>query len=130
MIALRELNSKKFKTDSTIDANLLVLLERINKIRTAWGKPMSVTSGLRDLADHKRIYHERGIFDDKIPMHSQHLLGAAVDIDDPDGSLFNWCKDNVQLLEQVGLWCEEKDDQHRVHFQIFPPKSGHRFFYP
>jgi hypothetical protein len=110
------------------------LLIKINKIREAYGKPMTVTSGFRRLSDHIRIYselaHKRGIpFDQaKVPMGSSHLSFMAVDIADPDGDLYDWCQNNVSILEQVGLWCEAKDDQARVHFQITPPKSGKRFF--
>jgi uncharacterized protein YcbK (DUF882 family) len=116
--------------------NLEVLLTRMNKIRTAWNKPMIVTSGYRSMHDHLRIYSQiatkRGqVFDpSKVPMQSNHLKGAAVDISDPDGKLYDWCQANKNILEEVGLWCEEKDDQARVHFQIFPPKSGKRFFKP
>jgi uncharacterized protein YcbK (DUF882 family) len=116
--------------------NLLVLLERINKVRSAWNKPMFVTSPYRTKEDHIRIYKELAIkrkqaFDEKkIPWGSKHLIGAAVDISDPDGKLFEWTKQNEPLLEQIELWMEEKDDQKRVHFQIFPPKSGKRWFFP
>lgn len=116
--------------------NLETLLARINIIRTAWGKPMKVTSGYRTMQDHLRIYSQiaskRGQdFDPKkVPMGSQHLSGGAVDISDPDGKLHAWCKENIKLLEEAQLWCEEKDDQKRVHFQIKPPRSGKRFFKP
>jgi uncharacterized protein YcbK (DUF882 family) len=116
--------------------NLEVLHERINKIRTAWAKPMSVTSGYRSLEHHLRVYKDIAAakgqpFDkDRVPMGSKHLIGAAVDIYDHDGSLHDWCMANVPLLESVGLWCEVKDKQPRVHFQILPPRSGSRFFKP
>lgn len=116
--------------------NLEVLLERINKVRYAWGKGMTVTSGYRSMADHLRIYKsiasQRGVpYDEsKVPMASKHLSAAAVDISDPDGKLFEWTKKNEKLLSDIGLWMEEKDDQGRVHFQIFAPKSGKRWFYP
>lgn len=117
--------------------NLSVLLDRINVIREAWGKPLSVTSGYRSKEDHLRVYKElaekRGVeFDEaKIPWGSQHLLGCAVDISDPDGKLYDWCRRDMdkQVIEAI-LWCEQKDDQPRVHFQINPPKSGLRFFRP
>lgn len=117
--------------------NLEELKKRINIIREKWGKPMTVTSGYRSMFDHKRIYSEINAKRRKlkqpeltIPMGSKHLSGSAVDISDPDGSLHAWCKANIPLLEEVELWCEEKDNEARVHFQIFPPKSGKRFFYP
>ncbi len=58
--------------------NLKELLEKINKIRYAWGKPMRVTSGYRSKDDQTRIYKElaaqRGqVFDpNKIPWGSAH----------------------------------------------------------
>lgn len=122
--------------DKEVQDNLNELLIRINKIRTAYNKSMSVTSGLRSKDHHIEVYKnlakQRGVpFDiNKVPMSSQHLKGAAVDISDPDGSLFQWTKDNESLITSVGLWMEEKDDQPRVHFQIFPPKSGKRWFKP
>lgn len=134
MISMSELNPKNEPLNASQQANMNILLGRINKIRAAWGKPMTVTSGFRSLAEHKRIYKElaqkRGVDVIRIPMGSQHLAGAAVDISDPDGSLFNWCAESVPLLTQVGLWMEEKDDQKRCHFQILPPNSGKRFFKP
>jgi hypothetical protein len=112
-------------------ANLKILHQKINEVRKAYGKPMSPTSVYRTMADHLRIYKELGITDQaKIPMKSKHLSGQAVDVSDPDGKLMEWCKANIALLEKVEIWCEEKDDKKRVHFQIVPPKSGKRFFLP
>lgn len=89
------------------------------------------------MQDHLRIYStlnakrkKQGLAELKVPMASKHLFGQAADISDPDGSLHEWCGKNEALLVSVGLWCEEKDDQARVHFQIVPPKSGKRFFKP
>lgn len=118
--------------------NLAMLLERINKVRYAWNKPMTVTSGYRSMADHIRIYKELAVkrkidYDESnVPMGSNHLKCAAVDISDPDGKLYEWVRINAVLMEEIGLWMEEADDQARVHFQIFaygswkPEKS--RFF--
>mgnify|MGYP002067285768 CR=1 FL=1 len=117
--------------DKVKQDNLFELLAKINQIRTAWGKPMTVTSGFRSMQDHLRIYKEKGITDTKkIPMASNHLSGRAVDISDPDGSLMAWCQMNESLLVGFGLWCEEPDSQKRVHFQTVAPKSGRRFFTP
>lgn len=117
--------------------NLAILLEKINKIRHLYNKPMTVTSGYRSKDDHLRIYKELAVkrskkFDEKlIPWGSSHLKAAAVDIaDDSKYTLYDWCQANIKALEEIGLWCEVKDDQKRVHFQIFPPKSGKRFFSP
>ena len=98
---------------------------------------MSVTSGYRSEADHLRIYTEKAKkeckpFDkSKVPMGSQHLRGAAVDISDPNKELQSWCKENVKLLESAELWMEDfSATPNWCHFQIFAPKSGNRFFKP
>lgn len=130
-IVMKELNPKDYKLTEEQAKNIPVLLERINKVRDKWGKPMTVNSGLRSLEDHLAIYARMGITDQKkIPMKSRHLIGAAVDIADPDGSLYDWVVANEKLMEEIGLWMEVKDAQKRVHFQIFPPGSGKRFFNP
>ena len=136
MISYKELLGSHAVSELSIahQHNLEELLKRINIIRAAWGKPMTVTSGYRSMQDHIRIYStlasKRGVqFDaSKVPMSSAHLKSSAVDISDPDGSLYDWCRANEPLLESTELWCEEKDDQARVHFQIYPPRSGSRFF--
>lgn len=112
--------------------NLAVLLDRINKIRSAYGIPMTVTSGYRSMADHLRIYAAKGITDPaKIPMKSKHLYGQAVDIADSDGALKKWVLANLKLLEDIGLWCEDFSTTTTwVHFQIVPPGSGKRIFMP
>lgn len=112
--------------------NLAILLDKINEVRYAYGKAMTVSSGYRSMADHLRIYAEKGITDQsKIPMKSRHLSAAAVDIFDPKKELQKWCNENVEKLEEIGLWMEAfSATPNWVHFQIFPPKSGNRFFNP
>lgn len=111
--------------------NLQKLLDKVNVIREAWGKPMTVTSGYRSMQDHLRIYSEKGITDkSKIPMASKHLSGLAVDISDPKLELTAWLKsDGAELLVSTGLYCEE-GNRNWVHFQCEPPKSGNRWFLP
>lgn len=123
MITLKELNPKGY--DPTVEqaANLAILLERINKVRKAYGKPMIVTSGLRSNADQQRI--------NPSAPRSKHLMGAAVDIADKDADLYNWARKNESLLAEIGLWCEDgRYTLGWVHFQILPPRSGKRFFIP
>lgn len=122
MISLQELNKNNYPTTPEIDANLQVLLQRVNVIRTEWNRPMIVTSGLRSEADQQRI-------NPKAPK-SNHLIGAAVDIYDPDLKITAWLKENdSQRLVDAQLWCEE-GNSNWVHFQIFPPHSGNRWFLP
>lgn len=133
MLSMDELlKGAKFEDQSQdIQDSLTTLLERVNKIRVLYGKPMTVTSGLRTMADHLRIYAEKGITDhSKIPMKSKHLFGQAVDIFDPDLALTKWLKENdSEKLVDAELYCEE-GNRNWVHFQILPPKSGNRWFLP
>lgn len=125
MITLKELNPHDYLTNDEIDKNLQTLLERINQIRTAYGIPMIVTSGLRSQDDQQKLIAEGKSTATK----SHHLTGEAVDIFDPDGKLNAWAHENVALLESIGLWCENRMGAW-VHLQIVPPKSGHRWFNP
>jgi len=127
MISPEELNSHKYPTTPEIDSNLAILLERINKVRMIWGKPMIVTSGLRSEVQQQGLIAQGKSKATK----SNHLIGAAVDIQDLDGSLAKWTHDNQSLMEQIGLWMEDTNSTHGwVHYQIYPPKSGNRFFIP
>lgn len=123
MISLKELNPHNYPTTPEIDKNLNTLLQAINKVRQAYGKPMTVTSGLRSQADQQRI--------NPAAPKSKHLLGAAVDIADTDGCLKRWINDHMDVIADADLYLE--DFAHTltwVHFQCLPPKSGKRMFIP
>jgi len=135
MISMDELLNNKYKlADQSVEiqANLKSLLNKINQVRTLWAKSMTVTSGLRTMEDHLRIYKAKGITDQKkIPMKSKHLYGQAVDISDPNQALQAWCKANETTLTSIGLWMEDfSATKTWVHFQIVPPASGKRWFMP
>lgn len=123
MIQAKELNKKGYMLTKGLVINLNELLAKMNIVRAEWGKPMIVTSGLRSRKDQEKIN----------PAHpySRHLTAQACDIADPDGSLGEWVKANVSILESAGLWCEDPEyTKGWVHFQSAPPKSGKRFFIP
>lgn len=133
MITLKELNPKGHLLTEEQEVNLPILHRRINIIREKRALSMVVTSGVRSVEDHKRIYTEKarkaGMTAFRVPMGSMHLKGAAVDIYDPGGELYRWCKENEGVLVEAALWCEEGTNGW-VHFQIYPPKSGKRWFLP
>ncbi len=111
-------------------ANLKTLHVLVQKLRTAYGKPMSPTNCYRSLAHHLAIYKKKSITDEKlIPMKSKHLYGQACDFADPTGDLMKWAKANVTILEAIGIWCEEGTEGW-LHVQSVAPKSGKRFFLP
>jgi len=127
MIRREELNKQNYPTSTQIENNLDTLLKRMNVIREAYAKPMIVTSGLRSDAKQLELII-KGLSQAR---KSNHLVGAACDILDKDGELGKWCLKNEELLAETGLWCEHpKASPGWVHFQIFPPNSGKRFFLP
>lgn len=136
MITLQELNPKNFPLDKTQKDNLINLHEKMNVVRSVYGKAMFVTSGYRSKEDHVRIYREIAqrkhveFEASRVPMGSAHLSGCAVDIADADGKLMKWCRDNESKLAEIGLWIEDDPTTPRVHFQTYAPKSGNRFFKP
>lgn len=112
MISLKELNPHNYPTTPEIAANLQELWKRLNRVRDAWGEPMTITSGLRSQADQQRI-------NPKAPA-SKHLLGLAADVAD-GGDLKAWILKNVPLMEKIGLWFEDFSSTPTwVHFQIKP----------
>ena len=127
MISPKELNSHGYPTNPEIDLNLKELLYKINLVRTAYSHPMIVTSGLRSI-DQQNALVAAG---KSKASNSKHLFGQAVDILDTDHKLRDWVKDNLQLMETIGLWLEDFDSTPTwCHFQIVAPKSGNRVFKP
>lgn len=125
MIKMEEiLKGAKLEDQSPeVQENLKNLLEKVNKIREKYGKPMIISSGLRTMQQHLDIYAKKGITDQsKIPMKSRHLFGLALDVSDPKKELQQWCKDNEQFLRDLGIWLEDFDATSTpspwVHFQI------------
>ena len=144
MIHLHELISDEKWLSASLDHkfNLQQLHYKLNFVRALYAKPMIVTSGYRSKEDHFRIYKEindKRLEDGKkeltIPWGSNHLIGSAADIHDPFGSLKKWVLDNLDVVEQMNLYLEKFEatgglDSGWLHFAIYPPKSGHRFFNP
>lgn len=134
---MKELNPKEYELDVEVMANLIMLYDKINDVRKAYGKPMIVTSGIRTKQDQLRIYKniffKKGIpFDiNKVPMSSNHLFGLACDIYDPDGVLKHWILRNLEYCTKLGFYFEMfRHTPNWVHFQTVPPRSGQRFFIP
>ena len=120
MISMRELLGiyKRDDIDYVSYKNMETLLTRMNRVRAAYGKPMTVTNCYRSKAHHLNIYARKGITDQsKIPMASKHLSGQAVDISDPSGDLHKWCQENEDLLRSIGLWLEKRQGNWQ-HFQM------------
>lgn len=123
MIKESEINPKGYTLTEEQSRNLPILLERINKVRQAYGKPMIVTSGIRSEADQKRI--------NPSAPKSNHLKALACDISDPNGDLFRWLLQNLDKMKEWGLYLEDfRYTPTWVHFQAIAPASGKRIFVP
>lgn len=87
------------KEIETTAKNLLV---NVNAFLNELGlQNVSVSSGWRPKA-----------INDKTPgaaKTSQHTIGNAVDIKDPDGKLKELCDKNDPLLKKYGLWMEDEN---------------------
>ena len=111
--------------------NLSKLLEKLNKLRLLWNRPMTITSGFRTMGHHIQVYKDKGITDlSKIPMKSKHLYCQAADISDLNFELTNFCKDHAKEMEEIGIWFEDDMSVKRLHIQIIGVKSGARWFKP
>ena len=63
--------------------------------------------------------------------NSAHKSGQAVDVYDPDGDLDDWCLDNLETLEALGLYLEHPAaTKGWCHLTTRAPRSGKRVFYP
>lgn len=108
--------------DTTLEANLTKLLDTLNKLRKAYGRPMIVSSGYRPAPYNKAAGGA---------VRSNHMVCLACDFRDPDGALDAWCLSNLNVLEECGLWLEHPDATPGwCHLQAVPPRSGRRVFRP
>ena len=129
MITMNEILKGRAKLEELpkdVQANLQDLLIKINKLRTAYGKPLKVNDGYRRPQDRPK----HGA------LKSNHLIGCAIDLDDDDTAfLWTWVKANLQLMKEIGLYIEDPRYTHGkvgtwMHFQTKPPASGKRIFVP
>lgn len=105
-----------------MEQNLLKLIECLNVIREAWGKPIKVTSGYRPGRYNTQAGGAK---------NSAHVTCQAADLADADGLLKKFLSNNVELLEKAGLWMEHPSRTPQwVHLQLRKPKSGSRIFMP
>lgn len=105
-----------------ISQNIDRLLSALNVVREKYGKPMTVASGWRPRSYNNTIK--------AAGKQSNHTMGLACDIRD-DGTLRDWVLENLELMQQLGLYFEDfRWTPGWVHFQIIPPKSGKRIYIP
>ena len=106
-----------------ISSNAGRTIERVNKLLAFFGESRKVTSGWRPPSLNAKV--------PGAAKRSNHMIGAACDLEDEDGDLDEWCMDNLNVLEMIGLWLEHPaSTKNWTHIQIFGPRSGKRGFYP
>lgn len=116
---------KTFPQDYTtqISDNIDFLLDLVNIVRTEYGKPMYVASGFRPASMNAMV---KGA-----APKSNHIIGLAVDFKDPKGELKEWVLNNLELMQDLGLFIEDfRWTKNWVHMQAVKPGSGKRIFIP
>lgn len=113
---------KEFPLSPELETNLTNLLVAVNKLRTLYGKAMTVSSGYRPGHYNK---------DAGGALNSPHVECLAIDVFDADGIIWNWVLLNLKSLKDFGLYMEDKRwCKGWVHFQYKKPISGNRIFIP
>jgi len=106
-----------------VSKNLDVLCQKLNVIRQAYGSPMNISSGWRPKAINDSTANSAKL--------SKHLSGLAADVKCVDNKFWTWCINNLELLQQQGLYLEDRRwTPTWVHLQIGPPGSLKRIFIP
>lgn len=108
-----------------IMAHAKITVERVNDLLARAGRS--------DITTVRSGWRPSGINDatQNSAAHSNHITGQACDLSDSDRTLATWCVDNLDDLEQIGLWMEDpRWTPTWLHVQIVPPKSGKLVYIP
>jgi len=118
----QHLQGHEMELTEDIKTNAAIICEKANQLMSAFGEDRGLRSGWRPATINKSAGGAT---------RSKHMLGQAVDIEDKDGRLDEFCKQNIGLLEQLELWLEAPEyTESWAHIQCVPPRSGRRFFIP
>lgn len=98
------------------------MVNKANKLLALFGQYRRVTSGYRPESINAKV--------PGAARHSNHIVCRAVDLEDADGKLDEYCVKNQRVLEDIGLWLESPSSTDGwTHVQLVPPLSGHRIFF-
>lgn len=98
------------------EKNIVDLLEKINKVRDKYGKPMGISSGYRPGAFNVAAGGAK---------KSSHQSCQAVDIADADGSFKKWALENFEFIKECGLYMEAPESTPTwCHLQTRPTKNN------
>ena len=113
----------KYTLTPDLEGNAEETVAKINELLPAFGENRKVRSGWRPPEINQATPNAAP--------KSKHMTCEACDLDDPEGDLDEWAMANPDVLQQIGLWQEHPaSTKSWAHFQIVPPKSGNRVFYP
>ena len=108
-------DEKRLNSEETID--------KANQLLERFGETRKVNSGWRPASINKATVGAAP--------KSKHMECLAIDLEDKDGSLGQWCLANLDALQEIGLWMEDPAvTKTWVHIQIIAPRSGNRVFKP
>lgn len=111
---------KEYPLNQELENNLKTLLLAVNKFRTLYGLPMTVSSGYRPGKYNSAAGGAKT---------SSHLTLQAVDFKDADGKIKAFILKDISILEKCGLYMEHQDATPTwCHLQIRPTKN--RIFKP
>lgn len=101
-------------------ANADALLSHVNALLEDFGEDRGLRSGWRPAGVNARVGGAKA---------SKHMTGNAVDVNDSDGALKEFCA--VEVLEYYGLYMESPGSTPSwCHLQCLSPGSGRRIFLP
>jgi hypothetical protein len=116
---------KRFPDELTDEkrSNAEEMIDKANQLLEKFGEKRKVNSGWRPASINAGV--------PGAAPKSKHMTCEAIDLEDKDGSLDEWCMDNLEELASIGLWLEHPDKTPNwCHIQITPPRSGNRVFKP
>lgn len=103
--------------------NAALTVGKANQLLEVFGEARGQRSGWRPATVNAAIPNSA--------QSSRHISCEAIDLDDDDRKLQDWCLVNLPVLERLGLWMEHPvATPSWVHIQIVPPGSGKRAFLP
>lgn len=116
MISKKDLlmgRDREYPLTAELEQNLMKLVEAIQKLEVAYGKPFSVSSGYRPGWYNRAAGGAPG---------SAHMLCEAVDLHDRDNSIKKWITEDI--LTKYDLYMEDPDKTLTwIHLQVRPTHS-------
>ncbi len=114
---------KKYTLTPELQSNAEEMVDKGNQLLAKFGQSRKVRSGWRP--------PEVNAATPNAAKKSKHMNCEALDFEDDEGDLDEYCLANPDVLQEIGLWQEHPSaTKGWCHVQIVPPKSGNRVFYP